>query len=55
MPPKAAPKQLLAKSFLKTVTTDEERAAQQARQAAEAQRFAEHVQQQKQKREQKAE
>ena len=55
MPPKSVPKQLLVKSFVKTVTTDGERATQQAREAAEAQRFAERVQWQKQKWEQEAE
>ena len=37
------------------MTTGEERAGQQVRQAAEAQRFTEHMQQQKQKREREAE
>ena len=46
MPPKAVPKQLLVKTFFKTLRTDEERATQQARKVAEAQHFAEHVQQQ---------
>ena len=55
MPPQARPKQFSLTSFFKPVVTDEERAAQRACEAAESQRFAEHVQRQKQKQERGAE
>jgi hypothetical protein len=47
--PEGQPKQLSAFSYFKPVATEEDRAAQQARDEAAVQRFAEQVQRQKQK------